>query len=219
MKRVVFFAFIFLTFSVQAQVESDYLQGNFWCMEYRVGDAGFHQWLNKSEMEKKILSNANYFFSGMIYGYNFRYIPFDKVRGIAEEFEYSQIANITDQSRAKIVQQEFDQDRLTAIVIFTMDLDELQKYSAWSHYSNEDSAGTGEFSMFENDDTVLKAFGNSCRDAIRTLLREKLKNKPGEVFGKFSLKEVPRFHIDSGHYICQVKIMLKVDRVEPIGVY
>lgn len=219
MKKSIFTSFIIFAFSLQIHAQADYLQGQFWAMEYKLEDFEFSRPLDLAQMQDEILTEADYFFSGIIYGYNFRYQPYDRTHQIREEFEFSQIAKIIDTNKGKIIQQEFSQDRLNALVGYSLSRLEMQKHKIWSHHSNEDANGYGESSIFEPDSSKHKAFENACREAIRALLREKLKNKPGEVSGKFSLKEVPRFYITSGNYACSVKLLLKVENVESIGIY
>ncbi|MFW6328849.1 MAG: hypothetical protein ACOC28_02035 [Alkalispirochaetaceae bacterium] len=192
-----------------AEAESVYLDGEFWTDEDRIiheGDPG---------VETRLLMEGRYVFSGMLYGYDFRYVPSDRTREVEQEFTLLPVARIPWGDPAlRVVSTRRRRDGAFAARL-RYDLAEFQqvRYQAWRRSTVETSSGRGEGELLDGFDGKIAAVEEAVREAVRSHMRDETFNKPRIITGRALLEEPPRVYVVSGCYVAEVNLMLLIDEV------
>ncbi len=161
-----------------------------------------------------LLAEAQWIFSGIIYGFRFRYIPGNKEEGHGEAFELEPVSEIPYGDPALEVFQVIDEDQ-TLLVVFYYHISEAQerrlKISRGGGFHS--AGGTGEVSVMEENPRMT-----SLKEAVKWGLREDLRsyiyNRPLELRGFVYLSAPPRIGIFAGQYRSQVNLLYKPDSVK-----
>ncbi len=168
------------------------------------------------EAARRILEETRVLVSAMIYGYEFRYVPSDAKRAVAEEFELVPIKEIPwGDDRLVIVQSEVKGNLLYATVSYTLDDFQAARVEAWKSAAIPADAGMGEASVFKGYTERLVSFKNSIREAVRNYMRARLFNKPREITGEVLLVKSPSVMIKSGNYVYTSSVRINIRKVLP----
>lgn len=176
--------------------------------------------LEREEAHRRILEEARYVFSGMIYGYTFVYTPYDSRRVVEEIFAIDATATIPWGDPAlTIAETRLKGNLLVALVRYTPADHQLRWIRMMESNIYDNATGTGTADLFRGTEAKYRAIEEAVKGAIREYLRPRILNKPKEVTGKISLSEVPYIIIDAGTYAAKVSVRIDVDEIIPYRVY
>lgn len=159
-------------------------------------------------IEEMFIDNIIEIISGMIYGWNFTYIPSDYKREIDESFTLSPIALIKKGDPA----MSFRSNRVKNYIMYQNIVFRLQKFQierlrSWKSTINKTSTGEGtESTLLENGQSL--SLTNALKDSIKKEFQSRGKDKPRKIEGQMLLNEIPRQFIGPGTFTSQVNVIL-----------
>ena len=176
--------------------------------------------LPEDKAYKRLLEEASFVFSGMIYGFDFTYTPFDKSRKVDEIFTLEPVAVIPwGDSRLSVVETRAESNRLYALIRYVPEEHQLR----WLRMMNSNiyprATGRGRASLFGGPVEKYTALRAAAKEAIRGYLRARIFNKPREVLGKLVFSEIPHVIIDAGEYVAVTRIRIDIDEIILYGMY
>lgn len=188
---------------------TEYLDGAFWTDEDRIIHEG------DPEPERRLLMEGRYVFSGMLYGYDFRYVPSDRTRQVAEEFDLEPVAQIPwGDERLRVLSTRRRSDgAMVARLRYTMAPFQRARYEAWRSNLLEPSTGAGEGPLMEGMEGKFAAIEAAVKEGIREYARDKTFNKPRLITGTVLLEEPPSIGVRSGRYVAKVELFLIIDEL------
>jgi hypothetical protein len=165
------------------------------------------------EAAKAVLAEAQWLFSGMVWGFDYVYTPSDRSRSIAELF---QIRPRSPES-AKGMELHAADARLVGTVLvvtveYTPDTNERDEMASWKS-GGAASQGTGSAR------SRREAVAEASKAALRAYLREITHNKPREIRGSFAFTVFPRLFIRQGAWVAVVRMYTRVDEILSYGAY
>jgi hypothetical protein len=176
--------------------------------------------LEREEAHTRILEEARYVFSGIIYGYTFVYTPYDSRREVEEIFAIDAAATIPWGDPAlTIAETRLQGNLLFALVRYTPADHQLRWIRMMESNIYDNATGTGSSDLFKGAAEKYGAIEEAVKSAIREYLRPRILNKPKEVTGKISLTDGPYIIIDAGEYAAKVSVRIDVDEIVPYRVY
>ena len=96
---------------------------------------------------------------------------------------------------------------------------EASRRQAWGSSDLDQAAGTGKAKAVDRLESRLDALRQALKEAVRALLRPKLYNRPQEIRGEALLREVPRYSLQAGQYVCNAKFQMRIVNVREYPVY
>ena len=169
---------------------------------------------------ERLLDEASYVLSGMIYGFVFRYVPADPGRRVAEEFELDPYATVVrGDPRLEVFQTWVEDDRLYARVFYSVDEAQSGWYRGWRSAANSSSAGVGVAPFVLGPTVKPQAITDAIRMAIRNHARELEFNRPQEIAGAVLLSSAPTVGIRDGNYEASVTVLLQIDSITRYHVF
>lgn len=172
------------------------------------------------EVAKSLLEEGRQIFSGMIWGFDFRYVPYDKTRGVAEELEIIPRGEIPwGDPRLGTAQTRLTGTQLRAYLEYRPDPAAAARKAAWEQATFRAAQGRGSAPLAGGREARKTALDQAAKEALRELLRPVEKNKPREIRGVFAYDASPRIVITGGSYTAVVRIRVKVSEVRRYTVY
>ena len=158
--------------------------------------------------------------NGMVYGWNFVYVPYDKARGVDEYLEITEIVP-SDVIRGgiKYTSPWISDHNLNCWVEYTRTDSQVQSYNLWASIQNPVIAGIGYGSVEKGFEGIEEAARESLKAAIRNHYRKTIKNKPKEITGSVLIRKFPTLGIDSGRYVINLDFFLECGRIVEYSVY
>jgi hypothetical protein len=193
MKSLFFFLiFLFLSFFISAQ---EYLEGVLWISIDPVDPLEMEQvplddYALAVSMKQEVLE----YFSGMIYGYSFRYVPWDIARGIDEELEVVLLGSINPQDPGlRVMESWVDWENNRFYGRFRYYLTEASRgwIHSWSRSTHRPLGGLGYSDPGERDIMRDESFERAIRNGVREYLRQLEYNKPREISGVLASPRIP----------------------------
>ncbi len=173
----------------------------------------------------RIKQTAPFLLYGMVYGWKFRYMPLDKMRGVEERFEIEEIGPLTAEGEApevyraevqeRIVYEKpwIEGSRLCCWVRFERTPQMVWNYRQWNSIVHERIRGRGQGSVASGFDGITDAASAALKDAVRVHYRSITKNKPKEIAGRVLIRGEPRIGIIAGRYTAELDFFLETDRI------
>jgi hypothetical protein len=163
---------------------------------------------------------APFIINGMVYGWNFVYVPYDKARGVEEYLEITEIVP-ADVIRGGITYTSpwIENNNLNCWVEYTRTDSQVQSYNLWASIQNPVIAGIGYASVEKGFEGIEEAARESLKAAIRNHYRKTIKNKPKEISGSVLIRKFPTLGIDSGRYVINLDFFLECGRILEYSVY
>ena len=163
---------------------------------------------------KQLLDEARYVFSGMIYGFEFDYIPKDIDREIDEEFSLKPVYTLPwGDQRLSVSTGAYEDGRYTAELRYDVSEEQMPWVSSWDTNILPDVTAAGEGSLYEGFEGKKEAIENSVKESLRSYLRPRIYDKPSRITGKARLAGIPYIIMDEGKYRCTAKITLRIDEI------
>ena len=158
--------------------------------------------------------------NGMVYGWNFVYVPYDKARGVEEYLEITEIVP-SDVIRGgiKYTSPWISDNNLNCWVEYTRTDSQVQSYNLWASIQNPVIAGIGYGSVEKGFEGIEEAARESLKAAIRNHYRKTIKNKPKQITGSVLIRKFPTLGIDSGRYVINLDFFLECGKIVEYSVY
>lgn len=158
--------------------------------------------------------------NGMVYGWNFVYVPYDKARGVEEYLEITEIVS-ADVIRGgiKYASPWISENNLNCWVEYTRTDSQIQNYNLWASIKNPVIGGIGYGSVEKGFEGIEEAVRESLKAAIRNYYRKTIKNKPKEINGAVLIRKFPTLGIDSGRYVINLDFFLECGKIIEYSVY
>ena len=174
-----------------------------------------------------LLEEMQTVFSGMVYGWSFVYRPVDPARKVEEYLDVVPLGRIIGSTgdpataRALAISTRLDEKTGVLTVLFRYYLPpyEAARRQAWGSFNLDQAAGTGRAKVVDRLESRLDALRQAVKEAVRNLLRPKVYNRPQEIRGEAVLREVPRYGIQSGQYLCSAKFQMRILGIREYPVY
>lgn len=170
--------------------------------------------------EERLLREAQYTLSGMIYGWNFVYTPEYADRGVARFFELEPVAGIAwGDPRLSLRAAQGGENTLYGQIDFRLSPNDLARLEGWNDLSIARSVGMGSAPLQQGLAGKLTAVEEAIHQAIRDYLRSVTFNRPREVVGSVILEQPPRVRTVSGRYEAQVRVRIRIDEIVEYRVF
>lgn len=174
--------------------------------------------LSKDEMFNRILEEARYVFSGMVYGFTFSYTPYDKSRGVEEEFllePYQWIQR--GDPNLQVFGVRTEGSRVFVRIRYSLRDFQESWYQGLRSNVVPFSAGEGEAPFYLGPEGRVRAIQEGIKNAVREYARGIVYNKPRNLQGLIVLDAAPRIRVQSGAY--RARIGRAFVRLEEITTY
>ena len=170
---------------------------------------------NLSLPVKKIKQLSPFLLSGMIYGWNFEYVPYDKARGVEEFFEFSPINELSPSEIQNInfTKPWIENSRLYCWIEFRRSDAQIHIFKGWESCKNPKIKGTGYARLAEGYEGIEKASAQAIKNAVRQYQRKWIKSKPKEISGRIFIREAPQIGVTSGQYKVTLDFFMETDRI------
>ncbi len=166
--------------------------------------------------ERKVLEEARFLLSGMVYGWFFDYTPANRARGVQEIFTLTPIAQIPwGSARLRVIETGTADEKLWARTSYSMDDAESARRSSWESSTAALAQGEGQAEVMKGPEAKGLSFQDAVRDAIRRDLRTRYFDAPRRIRGDVVLWDDPLASVRSGMYRTAVKVKIMVREVVP----
>ena len=169
---------------------------------------------------KRMKKTAPFIISGMVYGWNFVYVPYDKARGVEEYLEVTEIVS-SDVIKGGIKYSSpwIENNNLNCWVEYTRTDSQVNNYNLWSSIQNPVIGGIGYAPVEKGFEGIEEASREALKNAIRNYYRKVIKNKPKEINGAVLIRSFPTMGIDSGRYVINLDFFLECGKIIEYSVY
>lgn len=169
---------------------------------------------------QKLKQQIPFIISGMIYGWKFEYVPYDKLRGVNEFFDFSPVEEINyPTSNISYSEMKVEDGKFYCWVTYKRTDDMFALRQHWNSAAFPHISGKGTGSVLNNFEGLQKAYREAIKEAVREYYRTFLKNKPKEVSGTVLLEENPTVGIYNGQYVVQLKLILRTEEILSYSVF
>lgn len=169
---------------------------------------------------ERLLDEAVFVLSGMVYGFRFSYVPAAPSRGVEEVFELDPYATIVrGDPRLEVFQTWVDADRLYARITYEVDAQQAGWYRGWTSAANPRSRGVGTAPFIEGPTVKPQATRDAIRMAVRNHARTLELNRPRLLTGAVLIADAPRVVVREGSYEATVRVLLQIDTIERYELY
>lgn len=153
--------------------------------------------------------------NGMIYGWEFVYVPSDKARKVDEYFEIKVIQDIEKSTNQIVYSSPWVEDnRFCCWVNYERTDHQIQLYNLWASINNPSIQGRGYGSIEKGFDGIKEASEDALKNAVREYYRGKIKNKPKEITGKVLIRKNPVIGINQGRYVINLDFFLECGKIK-----
>lgn len=165
------------------------------------------------EVIEKLLEEARWVFSAMIYGLKVDYTPSDISRSVDRFYEAELLAEIPYGDPGLEVYDTFLENKQFHLFLrYRPDVYQEKRIEYWDSGIFDSSAAAGEYPLFQEDSRI-----NAVKEAIRIALENQLKadvyNKPSMIEAEVLLRESPLFSIVSGSNRAFVRLRTNIKNV------
>lgn len=163
---------------------------------------------------KQITKIVPFFMSGLVYGWNFTYVPYDKARGVEEYFEITEIKPFD----TKIEKMEYSgakiQDgKFSVWCEYTRNDYQREYYKSWTAIKNPVIHGKGYGKISKGFEGYTDAAKEAVKMGVREYYRKLIKNKPKEISGRILIKNEPLAGVQEGQYVINLDFFMECDRI------
>lgn len=164
---------------------------------------------------KKIKEISPLILSGMVYGWKFEYVPYDKARGVQEYFEFSPVRELNEEElqSIKYAKPWIEDSILNCWVEFKRSDTQIHIYKGWESVLHPRIKGEGYAFLSDGFDGIRAACGESLKMAVRNYERKWIKTKPKEISGTVLIKEPPKIGVDAGRYKVTLDFFMQTDKI------
>lgn len=211
----------------QAEFTDTLLQGELWMPFQAIAPGELERRVPDEEKIDALLEEMQTVFSGMVYGWSFVYRPADPARQVEEFLDVDPLGRIVGTTgdpataRALAVATRTDQTSGIMTVSFRYYLapHESARRRAWGATNLDQASGVGRADAVDRLESRLEALKQSLKQAVRNLLRPRVHNRPQEIRGEALLREVPRYSLQSGRYVCSARYQVRIISIRDYPLY
>ncbi|MCL2265096.1 MAG: hypothetical protein FWC22_03540 [Treponema sp.] len=181
--------------------------------------------LDISAASRRALDESSLFFSAMVFGWSFNYVPGEKARQIAENIDLEQLGAIQySDPDLRVTDTLLKNTQLHVWADYHLNDFHQRRMQVWRTGTIRNAQGTG-FSPINLEEypgwIELKkmALDDAARAALRAMLRGSEKNRPKEVTGFISLASFPRYYIEAGRWAVSARFRVQVTEIIPFAAY
>lgn len=176
--------------------------------------------LHETDAYRQLFEEARLIFSGMIYGYEFTYVPSDKSRGVPEILDCKPVAEIAPGDKnLRYVSGDLADNRLYGRFTYALEQFQNARRESWQTISVPAVFGKGEGKVWAGEDGKKASREQAIKDALRNYLRPRLFNKPREIKGEALFLEGPLMILRAGTYVTTVKVKVNIKEIVPYSVF
>ena len=162
--------------------------------------------------KEAVLELSSYVLSGMTYGLDFSYTPYDKKRGVEESFELEPVFKITGKN-IKITDVRLKYPYCYSWAEHRIPESYAMRFKLWTKNSHKTIKGRGQGDRFAELEGVYEAYTEAVKNAVREYARSFLKNKPKEIRGSVLIKSSPRLFVESGFFKAELELYVQIHEV------
>ncbi len=213
-------ALFYLAALTTPQADLDYLDISLTIERNPLGFDSVPQHLEEEELGRYLLSEAAYVVAGMIYGFDFVYVPGEADREQPTAFEMSLRAEIVPgDPRLRTREMHTEATLIHGRFFYYLEDFQRQRLRAWRSNVHPTPSAVGEAEIWSGVENRIRAIEAGARLAIRDYLRDRTYARPREIRGTVVLARAPRIRIVEGAYRADVTIHLQVENLEPYRVF
>jgi hypothetical protein len=204
----------------QAAAGKGLLRAEFWTDLEPVAGEG-EEWPVSAETARaRILDEAAWVYGGMIWGFEFRYTPYDKTRAIPERFEIQPIGSLAPETLSFAAgARASSSGELRSFVEYSPEGALVELMGSYARDPWKGSQGIGKADMNLGLKGRRAAYEDGLRAAVRSFLQGIEPNKPRLVLGRVVLDRPPSMAILGGYYTAQLRARVMVTEALPYKVY
>ncbi len=162
----------------------------------------------------RIRAITPFLMEGMIYGWEFTYTPYDKLRGVKEFFEVSPIQKLSAKDNPITYESPWIQENLFHCwAEYKRTSDQAWQYKQWQSLYTQKIRGRGYGKVQHGFDGITEAAQDALKNAVREHYRHLEKNKPKEISGKVIINREPKIGITEGRYAIELDFFVETDRI------
>ena len=177
-------------------------------------------YLTDDEISHRVLEDAAWIISGMIYGFDVIYTPLDLARDVDEHLEVTPVASIPwGDEKLEIIDTWVSNGKFSLQVRYFPDHSQITRLKLWQSNLFPDAEGIGNVSFFSGYQGRVESIKTGIKEALRNYLRIRNTNKPREIRCRVLLSEAPYTILDAGGYKSRIKITIKFTEVIPYAYY
>ncbi len=177
-------------------------------------------YLSDDEISTRVLKDAAWIISGMIYGFDIIYTPLDLSRNVDEYLEVTPIASIPwGDKNLEIIDTWAGNGKFSLQVRYFMDEAQITRIELWKSNLFPDAEGMGTVSIFSGHQGRVESIKTGIKEALRNYLRSRITNKPREINCRVLLTQPPYTILDAGGYKSKVNITIKFTEITPYSYY
>ncbi len=192
------------------------LQAPVWVYAERVPGSPNTNDANDAPAMDRLRALSRFVLGGMVYGWKFSYVPYDKKRGVAESFTLEPLAEIKDDDpRFSIPLLRPNYPKILCVAEYSLDESHSRWITHWDSVLFRTAKGRGTGERVDETLGIRAAYESAVRGAVREHARKLEKNKPKEVIGEVLLRDNPRLFPDEGRFVAEVRVLINVREVVP----
>jgi len=174
----------------------------------------------ESRPETRLIREAQYTLSGMMFGWDFSYTPGQIARDLPESFTLTPIATVPIGAPGLAVRQSRRvEEKIYGLIDYHLSREEQQHVSRWLSITGHTSRGHGSGDLMEGWAGKQGAIEQALKQAVREHLRQRHPNRPLDAEGSVRLTHPPRIVAVSGQYQATVRVMVVVREVREFQVW
>ena len=196
------------------------LRAEFWADLTPVSGVGDEWPVSDATARARMLEEAAWAYSGLIWGFDFEYTPYDKTRGLAERFVLTPLGNLKPGSLSFAPgAPKASSDELRSFVEYKPSTALVQLMESYMQDPWKGSQGIGKADMNLGIKGRMAAYEDALRLAVRAYLQGLEPNKPRLVRGRVAFERAPTMAILGGFYTCQARARVMVGEILRNKVY
>lgn len=200
--------------------DKELLRAEFWADLEPVAGVGEPWPVPPETARARILDEAAWVYGGMIWGFEFRYAPYDKTRAIPESFEIEPIGSLRPDALSLAAgARPRSLDELRTFVEYRPEGALVALMSDYARDPWKGSQGIGKADMILGVKGRRAAYQDGLRAAVRSLLQGLEPNKPRLARGRVVFDRPPSLTIQGGFYTAQLRARVMVLELLPYKVY
>lgn len=165
---------------------------------------------------KALTEYSAFLLSGLVFGWEFTYTPYDKTRAVEEYFEIKPKHEIaTNDEALTITDLTAAYPYLYCYAEYTANYVLAKRQSAWQSISYRTVQGSGTGERSDEIAGVYTAYINAAKDAVRRYARSLTKNKPREIRGQLLIRDNPRLFMKSGLFHASLEMYIYAEKIIP----
>ncbi len=204
--------------SASAQISGGVIRGEFWADLEPVSKVGDLWPVPPEEALRRIRSEAAWAVSGLVYGFEFEYSPFDSARAIEERFELRSLGSI-DPDALSLTGGTRSYYELRSYVEYRPNDEEAKLLGTYLRDPWKASQGIGRADILGGVEARSKSYHEALREAVRAHLRGMTPNKPREVKGRVAFERIPNLSLIDGYYVVQARVRVMTLEILPYAAY